>query len=79
MRHGSEAIHRIPLAELLRDDSPILEPIPESEHPVLKLPFGLDEYVAAPTGAIAYQFGQVGLLGRDTRVAHYEQPYFAWK
>ena len=72
-----DQIHRIPLAELLREDAPILETIVESEHPVLKMPLG-DEWFAAPSAAIAYQFREVALLGRSTRVAHYEQPYFAW-
>jgi 8-oxo-dGTP pyrophosphatase MutT (NUDIX family) len=73
-----EYIHRVPLDELLRDDAPILEAIAESEHPVLKMPLG-DEWFAAPSAAIAYQFREVALLGRNTRVAHFEQPYFAWK
>ncbi len=73
-----EVIHHIPVSELLRDDAPILESIPESEHPVLKMPIGND-WFAAPTAAIAYQFREVALLGKQTRVAHFEQPYFAWK
>ena len=71
------AIHRIPLAELLREDAPILDSIAESKHPVLKMPLG-DEWFAAPSAAIAYQFREVALLGKSTRVGHYEQPYFAW-
>ena len=73
-----ELIHHIPVSELLRDDAPILESIPESERPVLKMPIGND-WFAAPTAAIAYQFREVALLGKQTRVAHFEQPYFAWK
>ncbi len=73
-----ESIHRIPMSELLRDDSPILESIPESEHPVLKMPLG-DAWFAAPSAAVAYQFREVAILGKHTRVAHFEQPYFAWK
>jgi 8-oxo-dGTP pyrophosphatase MutT (NUDIX family) len=73
-----DLIHRIPLNELMREDAPILETIAESEHPVLKMPLG-DEWFAAPSAAIAYQFREVALLGRRTRVAHYEQPHFAWK
>lgn len=72
-----DQIHRIPLQELLRKDAPILDSIEESEHPVLKMPLG-DEWFAAPSAAIAYQFREVALLGKSTRVAHYEQPYFAW-
>jgi len=70
-------IHRIPLSELSREDAPILDSIAESEHPVLKMPLG-DEWFAAPSAVIAYQFREVALMGRNTRVAHYEQPYFAW-
>ncbi|MCA9945823.1 MAG: hypothetical protein KC449_20210, partial [Anaerolineales bacterium] len=71
-------IHRIPLAELLRSDAPILHNIPESKHPVLLMPIGTS-WIAAPTAAMLYQFREVCLLGKQTRVAHFEQPYFAWK
>ncbi|MEM7293438.1 MAG: CoA pyrophosphatase [Pseudomonadota bacterium] len=74
-----ESIHRIPVTELMREDAPLLDTIPESEHPVLRMPLGRDEWVAAPTGAIAYQFSEVAIQGRHTRVAHFEQPVFAWK
>ena len=44
------------------------------------LPGGrLEEGENAPTAAILYQFREVVLYGRSTRVAHYEQPVFAWK
>ena len=61
-----------------REEVPILDTIEESEHPVLRMPLG-DDWFAAPSAAIAYQFREVALLGRSTRVSHYEQPYFAWK
>lgn len=73
-----ELIHRVPLRELLREDLPLLDSIEESPHPVLRMPLG-DDWFAAPSAAIAYQFREVALLGRCTRVAHYEQPYFAWQ
>ncbi|MCP3686788.1 MAG: CoA pyrophosphatase [Gammaproteobacteria bacterium] len=73
-----DTIHVVPLGELLRKDAPILEVIPESKHPVLKMPLGHD-WVAAPTAAIAYQFLEVAICGRSTSVAHFEQPYFAWR
>lgn len=73
-----ERIHRVPLRELLRDDAPILESIAESRHPALKMPLG-EEWFAAPSAAIAYQFREVALFGRATRVAHFEQPHFAWR
>jgi len=46
--------------------------------PVLRMPIG-DDWIAAPTAAVLYQFREVCLLGRQTRVAHFEQPRFAWK
>lgn len=71
-------IHRIPLQELMRDDAPMLDHIEESRHPVLRMPLG-DDWFAAPSAAIAYQFREVALRGRSTRVAHFEQPRFAWQ
>ena len=72
------SVHRIPVQEFLRADAPILEPLAGSEHPVLKMPVG-DNWIAAPTAALIYQFREVCLLGRPTRVAHFEQPVFAWQ
>jgi hypothetical protein len=69
-------IHVIPLADL--DVPPRLVRIPESESPVIQLPL-LGRYLHAPTAAIVYQFCQVALHGRATRVAHFEQPVFAWR
>ena len=72
------SIHRIPLSEFMRADAPLLETVPYSLHPVLRMPVG-DRWIAAPTGAILYQFREVCLLGRHIRVSHFEQPDFAWK
>ena len=69
-------IHVVPLADL--DVPPRLVRIPESESPVIQLPF-LGRYLHAPTAAIVYQFCQVALHGQTVRVAHFEQPVFAWK
>ena len=68
-------IHVIPLADL--DVAPRLVRIPESASPVIQLPL-LGGYLHAPTAAIVYQFCQVALHGRATRVSHFEQPVFAW-
>ena len=73
-----DSIHRIPLSEFLREDAPLLESIPESDDPVLLMPVG-HGWIASPTGAILYQFREVALNGRQIRVSHYEQPYFAWQ
>jgi 8-oxo-dGTP pyrophosphatase MutT (NUDIX family) len=73
-----DLIHRVPLRELLRQDAPLLDSIEESPHPVLRMPLG-DDWFAAPSAAIAYQFREVALLGKTTRVVHFEQPHFAWQ
>ncbi|AOY58419.1 hydrolase, NUDIX family [Desulfococcus multivorans] len=70
------SIHRIPLVEFMRTDAPILQKIADSDHPVLLMPIG-ENWIAAPTAAMIYQFREVAILGNDRRVAHYEQPYFA--
>jgi hypothetical protein len=73
-----ESVHRIAVAEFLREDAPLLDELPGSEHPVLRMPIGR-HWIAAPTAAVLYQFRELCLLGRATRVAHFEQPTFAWK
>ena len=62
------SIHRIPLNEFFRDDAPLLDLTHTSE-----------DYIAAPTAALIYQFREVCIAGRSTRVAHFEQPEFAWR
>ena len=52
--------------------------IPESDRPVIQLPL-VGHLVHAPTAAVLYQFREVALHGRETRVAHLEQPVFAWR
>ena len=76
--HEVRSIHRIPVSEFLRVDAPMLENRPDSEHPVLRMPVG-NSWIAAPTAAVLYQFRELCLCGRTTRVAHFEQPLFAWK
>lgn len=73
-----DSIHRIPVTEFLRDDAPRLSRSPASEHPVLRMPVGRTS-IAAPTAAVLYQFREVCILDRDTRVAHFDQPQFAWR
>jgi 8-oxo-dGTP pyrophosphatase MutT (NUDIX family) len=71
------SVHRIPLAELERPDSPRFVPIDESDRPVIQVPLSV-ELIHAPTAAVLHQFAEVCLHGRLTRVAHYEQPTWAW-
>lgn len=74
-----QSVHRIPVHEFLRGDAPMLDHSEgEGDAPVLRMPVGGD-WIAAPTAAIIYQFREVCVLGRDTRVAHYDQPKFAWR
>lgn len=72
------AIHRVPWRELLRADAPILNQVRGAEHPVLRMPLG-SSWIAAPTAAFLYQFRELVLCGRATRVAHFDQPRFAWR
>jgi 8-oxo-dGTP pyrophosphatase MutT (NUDIX family) len=72
------AIHRIPLSELMRADAPLLDPSADPQRPVLRMPLG-SSWVAAPTAAVLYQFRELCVAGRATRVAHFEQPEFAWR
>jgi 8-oxo-dGTP pyrophosphatase MutT (NUDIX family) len=78
VRQSSEVarIHVIPLADF--DRPPELLSIPESPALVLRLKL-LGGHVYAPTGAIIHQFCQLALHGETTRVAHFEQPVFAWR
>jgi mutator protein MutT len=73
-----QSIHRIPIDEFMRSDAPILHPTDDPARPVLLMPVA-DSWIAAPTAAVLYQFREVCIAGRATRVAHFEQPAFAWK
>jgi 8-oxo-dGTP pyrophosphatase MutT (NUDIX family) len=52
--------------------------IPESDSPVIQLPM-LRTLIHAPTAAVVYQFREIALYDRVTRVDHMEQPVFAWR
>lgn len=71
------AAYRIGL-HALRDGETRFVSIPESDRPVVQVPLGGD-LIHAPTGAVIYQFRQVGMFGNlGERVDHLEQPVFAW-
>jgi len=72
------AVYRVPLADLLHPSVPRLRRIPESPRPVISVPV-LGREINAPTAAVLYQLREVALLGRSTRVDHFEQPVFAWR
>lgn len=69
-------LHEITMKEL--DAEPRFITIPESDKPVFQWPFH-GEPIHAPTAAILHQFREIVLHDRHTRVAHFEQPTFAWK
>ena len=70
--------HLVPLGRLLAPDLATTTAIPESERPVLSVGL-LGGAIFAPTAAVIFQAREWLLMGRATRVAHYEQPVFAWK
>lgn len=77
---GSQAevasVHQVPVADF--DVEPRVVSIPESDAPVIQLPL-LGGYLHAPTAAIVHQFCRIACRGEVHRVAHYEQPVWAWR
>ena len=72
------SIHTVSFEELASPSAPQFEEIPESERKVLSMRLSVDQ-IYAPTAAFLYQFREVGILGKSTRVLHFDQPRFAWK
>ena len=72
------SIHTVSFKELASPSAPQCEDIPESDRKVLSMRLSVDQ-IYAPTAAFLYQFREVGILGKNTRVLHYDQPRFAWK
>ena len=70
--------HLVPLGRLLAPELAATTDIPESTRPVLSVGL-LGGRIFAPTAAVIFQAREWLLMGRATRVAHYEQPVFAWK
>jgi 8-oxo-dGTP pyrophosphatase MutT (NUDIX family) len=57
---------------------PRFKTIRQSTQPVIQLPM-FRTLIHAPTAAVIYQFRELALYGRTTRVDHLEQPDFAWR
>lgn len=73
-------VFRIPLKDLESPEIPYLETSTASDHPVMSAPLAtIGHRVYAPTAALLYQFREVALRGAATRVAHFDQPRFAWR
>ncbi|MGH3785609.1 MAG: NUDIX domain-containing protein [Pseudonocardiaceae bacterium] len=66
----------VPFADL--DVEPVFVAGSESDRPVIRLPLH-GEWLHAPTAAVLYQFREVVLRGRRTRVTHLQEPIFAWR
>lgn len=72
------SVYEIPFPELMSDQ---LESVDESQVPPMFSisPKTIGHRVYSPTAAIIYQFREVMLLAKNTRVAHFAQPAFAWR
>ena len=64
-----ERVHVVTLERLARPETPEFASIPESERPLIRLNIARAK-VHAPTAAVIYQFREVCLFGRETRVDH---------
>ncbi len=73
-----ESAHLIPFHTLDEPDVPRLLEGEDPQRPIIQLPL-YGRFVHAPTAAILYQLREVALHARHTRVAHFDQPPFAWK
>ncbi len=86
-------VYQVPLSELLSmqltlstdhwdvapgDDATHNKTARENDVMSLYLP-SVGTTIYSPTAAIIYQFREVTLLGKSTRVAHFGQPRFAWR
>lgn len=72
-------VFRIPLRELDAPEVPDFQPPFDGTEPIFGVPLAtLGHSLHAPTAAVLYQFREVALRGLATRVAHLEQPRFAW-
>ena len=71
------SVHRIRLDHIARDDAIAFPTIPESPRPLVQVSIG-EQFINAPTAAMVYQLREL-VAGRVTRVAHFEQPVFAWR
>lgn len=71
---------RVPFRQLDSPEIPRLRPTEEGKPPVLSAPLPvMGSEVFAPTAAMLYQFREVAMRGLMTRVAHFDQPQFAWR
>ena len=73
-------VFHIPLAEFHSENLVNLELGEAPDRPILSINLTtLGHEIYAPTAAIIYQFHEAAIRGKDTRVAFYDEPRFAWK
>ena len=70
--------YRVPIKGLDAPGIPKVFDIEQSDRPVLSVRI-LGQDIFAPTAAVVFQFREVAIHGRDTRVVDYDQPVFAWR
>ena len=68
----------VPLAAIESADGIRFAAGSDPDAPLIQIPLPF-AVVHAPTAAILFQFREVALNGRETRVAHYAQPRFTWR
>jgi 8-oxo-dGTP pyrophosphatase MutT (NUDIX family) len=68
-----ESVHSVSLQRLSEPDLPRYVTQPDGRQ-LLQMPLGAGMTIHAPTGAILYQFREVALFGRPTRVFDVVQP-----
>ena len=74
------AAYVVPLKVLDAPGVPTIRESATSDHPLISITVeSLATTIWAPTAALLYQTREVLIHGRSTRVAHFEQPRFAWK
>jgi 8-oxo-dGTP pyrophosphatase MutT (NUDIX family) len=75
-----DKVFHIPFSELDSEAIPVFEDGVEEDRPVLCSEFPtLGHRMYSPTASIIYQFREVAIRGNHTRVAHFDQPKFAWR
>ncbi len=74
------AAYVVPLKVLEAPDVPTIRESATSVQPLISITVeSLGTTIWAPTAALLFQTREVVVHGRSTRVAHFEQPRFAWK
>lgn len=73
-----QSLHHVPLRRLMKPDLPRWATAADGG-PLLQMPLRPGMVIHAPTGALLWQFREVALLGRATRVDTVTQPEFTWR